>query len=649
MHPSLVAIAGPVTGTTYNLEAAEVYIGREPGTQVCVPSASISRRHCALRHEDGGIVVRDLGSRNGTLVNGAPVSERMLQHGDLLSVGDCCFRFVNQLEETAPVGSASAHSAPVELQESDTTLLAPFWLPAEGAGHLPSRDVEAATNDARALRDLNTLLTIASRTASVEDSESLYWQLLGMIFEVIPAERGAILLAGSNPEDLTPAFAWDRVSGPGERVVVSRTVVRQVLDRKSAVMVNDVAADLDLQDATSLRLKAVRSLLCTPLLAGERVLGAIYLDSSQHTARFDEQHLQMLTAIAGIAALASQRVWRLESLQRENQRLQADLKLDHDLVGESLALRRALELIAKIAPSDSTVLLFGESGTGKELAARALHRASPRSQRPFVAINCAAIPETLLESELFGFEKGAFTGAAGQKKGQFELANGGSIFLDEIGELAPALQAKLLRVLQQREFVRLGGVQPIRVDVRLIAATNQDLRAASEQGRFRKDLFFRLNVVAITMPALRERTQDIPLLASYFLARCSLRCKRRVKGISPQAMRCLQSYEWPGNVRELENAIEHAVLLGTSEVVMPEDLPEIIVEGQPFSPGQASSYHAAIAELKKKLILQAFQQAGSSYTETARLLGVHANYLHRLIRNLNLKAALRAASERSAD
>jgi transcriptional regulator with GAF, ATPase, and Fis domain len=640
MSPALIAIAGPLNGTTVELDAPEVCIGREAGNQVCVQSAWVSRRHCALRREGGSVVVQDLESRNGTFVNGIPVSRRELKHGDLLTVGDCSFRFVCQAEAPA------TQSAAVELEETNTALLAPLWLPSADAPYLDAKAAPGAGADARTLRDLSALLTMAGKTASVDDSESLYWQLLGMIFEIIPAERGAILLTGSNPEELSPVFAWDRASGPDQPVRVSRTVVRQVLERRSAVMVNDVAGDMNLHDAASLQLQGVRSLLCAPLLAGERVLGAIYLDCSQGGARFDEQHLQMLTAVAGLAALASQRVWRLESLKNENQRLRADLKLDHSLVGESAALRRALELIAKIAPSDSTVLLCGESGTGKELAARALHGASARAQRPFVAINCAAIPETLLESELFGYEKGAFTGAAGQKKGQFEVANGGSIFLDEIGELAPALQAKLLRVLQQREFVRLGGTQPIKIDVRLIAATNQDLRAAADEGRFRKDLFFRLNVVAITMPSLRERGRDIPLLANYFLSRSSQRCKRRIRGISPQAMQCLQAYDWPGNVRELENAIEHAVLLGAEEVVMPEDLPEVIVEGQPMDSGQAAGYHASISELKKKLILQAFQQAGGNYTEAARLLGVHPNYLHRLIRNLNLKAALQAAGER---
>ena len=642
MSPALIAIAGPLNGTTVELESPEVTIGREAGNLVCVQSAWVSRRHCALRREGGSVVVQDLESRNGTFVNGIPVTQQQLKDGDLLTVGDCSFRFVCQAEPPA------AQSAAVELEETTTVLLAPLWLPAAETPYSEAKAALGSETGARTLRDLSALLTMASKTASVEDSESLYWQLLGMIFEVIPAERGAILLTG-NAEELLPAFAWDRASGPDRPVRVSRTVVRQVLERRSAVMVNDVAGNVELRDAQSLRLEGVRSLLCAPLLAGERVLGAIYLDCSQGGACFDEQHLQMLTAVAGLAALASQRVWRIESLKSENQRLRADLKLDHSLVGESAALRRALERIAKIAPSDSTVLLCGESGTGKELAARALHTSSPRAQNAFVAINCAAIPETLLESELFGYEKGAFTGAAGQKKGQFEVANGGSIFLDEIGELAPALQAKLLRVLQQREFVRLGGTHPIKVDVRLIAATNQDLRAAADAGRFRKDLFFRLNVVAITMPSLRERGQDTPLLANYFLSRYSQRCKRRVRGISPQAMECLQRYDWPGNVRELENAIEHAVLLGADDVVMPEDLPEVIAEGQAADSGQGSGYHAAISELKKKLIMQAFQQAGGSYTEAARLLGVHPNYLHRLIRNLNLKASLRATGERSAD
>ena len=639
MTPALIAIAGPLNGTTFTLDAPEVGIGRESSNHICVPSASVSRRHCLLRQEPGGVVIRDLDSHNGTFVNGIPANQQPLRHGDLLTVGDSCFRFICQ--ERQPPEAAR----PVELQQAETALLAPFWLPAAEVGGIPKDTLAVA--DMRTVRDLSAMLTMASRTAAIEDSESLYWQLLGMIFEIVPAERGAILLTGADAQDLVPMAGWNRGAGPGEPVQVSRTVVRQVLEKKAALMANDVATDRRLQDARSLQLQRVHSLLCAPMLAGEKVLGAIYLDCGRHGAGFDQQHLRMLSAVAGLAALAAQRLRRIESLRNENLHLRAGLKLDASLVGESPALRRAQELIAKVAPSDSTVLLCGESGTGKELAARALHRASPRAQHPFVTINCAAIPETLLESELFGYERGAFTGAVGQKRGQFEMANGGSIFLDEIGELAPALQAKLLRVLQQREFVRLGGAQPVKVDVRLIAATNQDLRAAAEQGRFRKDLFFRLNVVTITMPSLRERGEDISLLANYFLAHSKQRCARRVGEISPAAMACLRAYDWPGNVRELENAIEHAVLLGASSTIMPEDLPEVILDAQAAIADRVPGYHAAIGELKRKLILEAVQRARGNYTEAARILGLHPNYLHRLIRNLDLKARLNAAGERA--
>ena len=640
MTPALIAIAGPLNGTTFPLEAPEVCIGRENSNHICVASAAVSRRHCMLRREPGGVVVHDLGSHNGTFINGSPASQQQLRHGDLLSIGDCCFRFVCQ-QERPPEAAGE-----IELQQAETVLLAPLWLPAADVAGLAKTPSGAV--DARTVRDLSALLVMASKTAALEDSESLYWQLLGMIFEVVPAERGAILLAAPDSQELVPVAGWNRGAGPGDPVRVSRTVVRQVLEKKAALMVNDVAADTRLQDSRSLQLQRVHSLLCAPMLVGERVPGVIYLDCGPHGAGFDEQHLRMLSAVAGLAGLAAQRVRRIELLRNENLHLRAGLKLDTSLVGESQALRRAQELIAKIAPSDSTVLVCGESGTGKELAARALHRASPRAQHPFVTINCAAIPETLLESELFGYERGAFTGAVGQKRGQFELANGGSIFLDEIGDLAPALQAKLLRVLQQREFVRLGGTQAVKVDVRLIAASNQDLRAAAEQGRFRKDLFFRLNVVTITMPALRERGEDIALLAHYFLSRCNQRCNRRVREISPAAMVFLKNYDWPGNVRELENAIEHAILLGASNTVMPEDLPEVILEAQPAVSDPTPGYHAALGELKRKLIVEAVQQARGNYTEAARLLGLHPNYLHRLIRNLNLKATLNAGAERAA-
>jgi Nif-specific regulatory protein len=307
------------------------------------------------------------------------------------------------------------------------------------------------------------------------------------------------------------------------------------------------------------------------------------------------------------------------------------------MVGESPRMREVYQFIGRAAPTTSTVLIKGESGTGKELVARAIHLNSARSQNPFVAINCAVLSETLLESELFGHEKGAFTGAITQKKGKLEAATGGTVFLDELGELAPALQAKLLRVLQEREFERVGGTRSIKVDIRLIAATNRDLEQAIKAGAFRQDLYYRLNVLSLTMPALKDRRDDIPLLAGYFAMRFSTKAGRALKGVSPEARKCLMQYDWPGNVRELENAMERAVVLGTTELIQPEDLPEALLEQQAVPGVQVTEYHQAVKETKRKLVLKAFQEGDGNYAQTARILGIHPNNLHRLIRSLDLK------------
>jgi Nif-specific regulatory protein len=246
----------------------------------------------------------------------------------------------------------------------------------------------------------------------------------------------------------------------------------------------------------------------------------------------------------------------------------------------------------------------------------------------------------LLESELFGHEKGAFTGAVTQKKGKLEVADGGSVFLDEVGEVAPSIQAKLLRVLQSRQFERVGGTHPIRVDIRVIAATNRNLEEAIRNGTFRQELYYRLNVASITVPPLRERHEDIPLLAAYFATRACKRAKRRIMGTSPQARSLLMGYDWPGNVRELENAIERAVVLGSSDMIQPEDLPEAILETDLPAGTPLAGYHASINALKRELIVKAVRQAGGNYTEAAKLLGLHPNHLHRIIRNMGLKPAL---------
>ena len=320
--------------------------------------------------------------------------------------------------------------------------------------------------------------------------------------------------------------------------------------------------------------------------------------------------------------------------------MKAELNANGKLIGESRQIRQVEEFISRVAQSDSTVLIRGESGTGKEVVARAIHLNSPRRDRPFVAINCAAIPETLFESELFGYEKGAFTGALGMRKGKLEAAEDGTLFLDEIGELPPPMQAKLLRILQQKEIERVGGTRSIPFKARVLAATNKNLEQAIKSGEFRQDLYYRLNVVSVRVPPLREHRDDIPLLALYFAAKYAERSKRPFKGISREARLLLMSYSWPGNVRELENAIEHAIVLGLTEEILPEDLPVCIIEEQ-SAELSGERYYRVLNDAKKELIRSSLGEAKGSFPEAARLLGIHPKYLHRLVRNLNLKSELR--------
>jgi len=310
-------------------------------------------------------------------------------------------------------------------------------------------------------------------------------------------------------------------------------------------------------------------------------------------------------------------------------------------VGDSAAMKEAHAFVAKLASADAAVLITGESGTGKELVVRAIHDNSRRSSGPFVAVSCAALVESLLESEMFGHERGAFTGAVAQKKGKFELAHGGTLFLDEVAELSPSLQAKLLRVLELHQFERVGGTRSITCDIRVIAATNRDLREEVRAGRFREDLYHRLNVVSFTMPPLRERVEDIPLLSNYFAVEYGAACKRKVWGVSDEALRCLTRYGWPGNVRELRNAIERAVVMGANDLIMPEDLPETVLEWQSADEPALTKFHGAVRDNKKELVLRAFKEGNGSFVETARLLGIHPNSLHRLVRSLNLRPALK--------
>jgi Nif-specific regulatory protein len=632
--PKLVALAGPLQGTVFSLTELECAIGRESSNQLCLSDLSVSRQHCRIHREADLFILRDLESLNCTFVNGVPVRERQLVHGDQLRIGDSLFLFLRHEEETRPT------SAPVQLDDGRLIPCATVLLRQADAPQLQAEKL-LAEPPSRLMRDFDVLLKISTAINSTSALEPLARHLLELIGSVIPAERGAILLAEEGSEDFTSAVSWRRQAGAQPSFQVSRTVVRQVLEQGVALLSCDLLERDVLSAAPSLVASNIQSLLAVPLQVCAQVIGFIYLDTRDPAMRFDEDHLRLLSAVAGMAAVALEQAGRLERLERENRRLREEIHLEHDMIGESPRMREVYQFLAKVAPTDSTVLIRGESGTGKELAARALHRNSPRAAKPFVAINCAALAETLLESELFGHERGAFTGAIAQKKGKLELAEGGTLFLDEMGELAPPLQAKLLRVLQEREFERVGGTRPIKADVRVIAATNRDLEGAIAQSSFRQDLYFRLNVVSLRMPPLRERREDIPLLAGYFVAKYSQRCKRQVRGISAQARTRLLSYDWPGNVRELENAIERAVVLGSTDFILPEDLPEAVLEAGVLAEAGSRKLSDLMKEAKKLFIRAAIEQAGGNITKAAELLDVHPNHLHWLIRTLKLKPTLK--------
>jgi transcriptional regulator with GAF, ATPase, and Fis domain len=635
--PRLTAISGHWKNATFPV-TAPFSIGGDPSNSVRLEDPAVAPQHCSITESSGCFTLRDLDSPAGTFVNGIPICERVLAFGDQISIGDSSFLFL-------PEATSAAESSAVQLDERTAFSLSAQQLKQEDLLYLQPESLAALPPAVRLARTLSTLLKISSAIGSMRDIDSLQWQLLAMLFDVIPAERGAILLLDSSTGEFSAPIAWDRAAGPDHPVHISRVLAQRVIEERVAVLDYEESPSPSALASPDASPTSGLSLLCVPLSTPTQSLGLIYLDSRNPATRFSNDDLQLLSAIAGLASVAVENARQFERLGSENQRLRAEVQLQHDMIGRGSRMRQVYQFIERVAPSDSTVLLLGESGTGKELASRAIHLNSPRKSRPFVALNCAALTETLLESELFGHERGAFTSAVCQKKGLLEVAEGGTVFLDEVAELPPTLQAKLLRVLQEREFVRLGGTSSIKLNVRFIAATNKDLQRAVTGEKFRLDLFYRLNVVSITMPALREHPEDIPLLTDHFVSRYSARANRKVRGLSPAARACLAQYDWPGNIRELENAIERAIVIGNSDLILPEDLPDALADrALPISECTAN-FHDAVRDAKKHLILTALEQSQGSFTQAAKLLGLHPNYLHRLVSNLDLKATLKNAAK----
>ena len=445
---------------------------------------------------------------------------------------------------------------------------------------------------------------------------------------------GGNILVVDDDADIREVLA-DRLESLGYRVFAAETakVGLELLERQNPQL---VLLDIEMPDMNGIdMLREIRRgehdvtvVMITAYGTIERAVEAMKEGAYDFIPKpFEPDH------IALIVAKALER----ETLKRGIEILIEQVDDRHRMiVGQSVLINRAVETANKAAASRSTILLLGESGTGKEIFARAIHNWSDRKDKPFVAINCVGLSKELLESELFGHEKGAFTGALQLKKGKMELAHGGTVFLDEVGDISTELQTKLLRFLQEREFERVGGTKPISVDVRIIAATNRDLATAIREGHFREDLYYRLNVVPLTLPPLRERKEDIPGLANYFLRRSALETKKNFAGVTAEALQKLIAYEWPGNVRELANVIESAVVLGQGPDLTPHDLPAKIVATMPKTLRGGFTYHGAIDDYRRELIAKTLAQTQGNRAAAAKILGLQRTYLSRLIKALRV-------------
>ncbi|MBW1721713.1 MAG: sigma 54-interacting transcriptional regulator [Deltaproteobacteria bacterium] len=374
-----------------------------------------------------------------------------------------------------------------------------------------------------------------------------------------------------------------------------------------------------------------RSIACVPLKINGEIIGVFEIIDKEDGSSLKQEDMQLLNVFADLAAMAIGNARKIDQVQQENRNLKEELGKKHQIIGESLALKKVISDALKVANSKTSTLILGESGTGKELLARLIHQAGPRKDKPMVILNCAALPETLLEAELFGYEKGAFTGAMTRKIGKFELADKGTLFLDEIGEMSLGMQAKLLRVLQEGVFYRVGGSTPISVDVRVLSATNRDISKEVREGRFREDLYYRLNVVQIRMPALRERKEDIPILVNYFVD--LFKHERGVKhiSVSEKAMDKILSYDWPGNIRELQNALERAVVMGNGREIMPEDLPIFGPSKQNPSMEVGLTLKEALDRFKREFIILNLRHTQGNRSKAAKIMGIQRTYLSRLL------------------
>jgi transcriptional regulator with GAF, ATPase, and Fis domain len=478
---------------------------------------------------------------------------------------------------------------------------------------------------------LDSLVRFSERLLGVVDLARLLDELLDALLEVTHADKGFLILLEDGEISVRAARNVARETIEDAVSRVSDSIVQRVVETRRPIVVADALNDAEWSGSSSVVNLKLCSVMCAPLMEKGDVFGAIYLGNDNVVSLFDDRSLEVLTVFAAQASLLVQNALLLEGLRRENVALREAVasKQYGELIGAGASMREVYRRIEKVAATDISVLVTGETGTGKEVVAREVHRRSPRAAGPFVAVNCGAIPESLLESELFGHVKGAFTGAVATRIGKFQAAQGGTLFLDEIGDMPLGLQVKILRALQERAITKVGEARPEPVDLRVVAATHRVLEDEIRKGTFREDLYYRLNVVAIGLPPLRERGEDVLVLAKYFLQRCAKEFGQRVRGFTPGALVAMRKYAWPGNIRELENRVKKAVVLADRALVSAEDLdlrPEVL---EPILPlAQAKE------EFQKRYLNEVLERNAGNRTKTAKDLGVDPRTVFRHLEKL---------------
>ncbi|MBI5761835.1 MAG: sigma 54-interacting transcriptional regulator [Planctomycetales bacterium] len=654
----LVVREGNKWRDVYRLTPGQVMtVGRASTNRIVLHDEVCSRNHCEIFQRGADWVLRDLDSRNGTLINGLKVEGDIpLEPGHLIQIGACDLAFTFDLSQAFPQVEEKSGL------ENDTSTDMDAEAAATAGDNEPeiihrrrktrfAGRVETVARE-RHQQELAVLYRLAMDMGAARGSQHLADVVLNGLLEGTSSDIGALLLLPHpTPPEETPGpltVVAYKANGDLQYQQVSRSLSSVVLKDREAILARDVADDSRLVSRDSLGRIQAKSVICSPIRMDNLIYGLIHLYSTNPEKLLEEDDLEFTLAVADQAAVALHNLRRQETLAEglakvrdENLKLREQIGIESDLVGDSKFIQSLNNTIARVAPTDAAVLIRGESGVGKELVARAIHFSSKRRSGPFVCMNCAALTESLLESELFGHEKGSFTGATGRKIGKFEQAHRGTLFLDEVGEMSLAIQAKFLRVLEGHPFERVGGSSPIQVDVRVVAATNRNLETAVESAMFRKDLYFRLHVVEMTIEPLREHPSDIPILAAHFVERFAKKSGRAVQGFTPPAIDKLTAYDWPGNVRELQNTVERAVILCAGEYI---GASEIQLSGL----GMMEEYRSAditpaefrdisLEQLEQQHILSVLDRTHWNKSQASQILGIERSTLDRKLKRYGVE------------